>query len=289
MNSAFPVATRHLPLATVAAVFLLLARSASAQPFGPLVSIPPPGQPASERPAILKDVRVDQKLNDIVPADIPFVDESGKNVMIGDYFGKRPVVLALVYYECPMLCTLVLNGLTGSLETINFDAGQQFDVVAVSFDPGETPSLAAAKKDLYLKRYGRPASRDGFHFLTGREESITRLTDAVGFRYQYDASIDQFAHPAAITILTPDRHVSRYLYGIEFAPRDLRLALVEAADGKIGSIADQALLFCYHYDPITGKYGFAVMSLVRLGGILTVGAFLAFVWASRRRESVSHA
>ena len=278
------VATRHLPLATAVAVLLLLARSAFAQPLGPLVSIPPPGQPASERPKILKDVGIDQKLDQLVPGDIPFVDETGKNVTVGEYFGKRPVVLALVYYECPQLCTLVLNGLVGSLETINFDAGNQFDVVAVSFDAGETPSLAKAKKDLYLKRYGRPSTGGGFHFLTGREESIKRLTDAIGFRYQYDASIDQFAHPAAITILTPQGHVSRYLYGIEYAPRDLRLALVEAADGKIGSIADQALLFCFHYDPVTGKYGFAVMSLVRLGGIVTVGAFLAFVWASRRKE-----
>ena len=281
MNS---VATRPLPLATVMAALFLFAQSASAQSFGNPVSIPPPGQPASERPAILKDVSIDQKLDALVPSDIPFVDETGKDVMIGDYFGKRPVVLALVYYECPQLCTLVLNGLVGSLETINFNAGQQFDVVAVSFDPGETPSLAKTKKDLYLKRYGRPSTGNGFHFLTGREESIKRLTDAVGFHYTYDASIDKFAHPAAITILTPERHVSRYLYGIEYAPRDLRLALVEAADGKIGSIVDQALLFCYHYDPITGKYGFAVMSLVRLGGILTVGAFLAFVWVSRRKE-----
>ena len=280
------LATRHLPLATFLLAILFLARSASAQPLGPLVSIPPPGQPASERPKMLKDVGIDQKLDALVPGDIPFVDETGKDVTIGQYFGTRPVVLALVYYECPQLCTLVLNGLVGSLETMNFDAGKEFDVVAVSFDPGETPSLAAAKKELYLKRYGRPSptTRNGFHFLTGREESIKRLTHAIGFRYQYDASIDQFAHPAAITILTPQGHISRYLYGIEYAPRDFRLALVEAADGKIGSIADQALLFCYHYDPVTGKYGFAVMSLVRLGGILTVGAFLAFVWVSRRKE-----
>ena len=278
------VATRHLPLATAVAVLLLLARSAFAQPLGPLVSIPPPGQPASERPKILKDVGIDQKLDQLVPGDIPFVDETGKNVTIGEYFGKRPVVLALVYYECPQLCTLVLNGLVGSLETINFDAGNQFDVVAVSFDAGETPALAAAKRDLYLKRYRRPSAASGFHFLTGRPESIARLTDAVGFHFKYDEAIDQFAHAAGITILTPQGHVSRYLYGIEYAPRDLRLALVEAADGKIGSIADQALLFCFHYDPVTGKYGFAVMSLVRLGGIVTVGAFLAFVWASRRKE-----
>jgi len=266
------------------ALAVSLAGRVMAQGFGPVVSIPPPGQPASERPAMLKDVGFEQKLNAIVPADIPFVDETGKNVTIGQYFGKRPVVLALVYYECPQLCTLVLNGLVGSLETINFDAGNQFDVVAVSFDAGETPALAAAKRDLYLKRYRRPSAASGFHFLTGRPESIARLTDAVGFRLKYDEAIDQFAHAAGITILTPQGHVSRYLYGIEYAPRDLRLALVEAGDGKIGSLADQALLFCYHYDPITGKYGFAVMSLVRLGGILTVGAFLAFVWVSRRKE-----
>src|SRR5262249_50489280 len=157
----------------------------------------------------------------------------------------------LVYYECPMLCTLELNGLIGALETINFNAGDQYDVVAVSFDPGETPSLASAKKTLYLHRYGRPNTGAGFHFLTGKQDSISRLTDAVGFHYKYDESIDQFAHPAAITIATPAGHISRYLYGIEYAPRDLRLALVEAADGKIGTLADQALLFCFHYDPLT--------------------------------------
>ena len=253
-----------------------------AQSFGPIVSIPPPGQPASDRPPILKDVRIDQKLDAPIPADVPFVDETGRNVTIGDYFGKRPVILALVYYECPMLCTLELNGLVSALETINFNAGDQYDVVAVSFDPGETPSLAATKKTLYLHRYGRPNTGAGFHFLTGRQESIARLTDAVGFRYKYDESIDQFAHPAAITILTPTGRVSRYLYGIEYAPRDLRLALVEAADGKIGTFADQALLFCYHYDPLTGKYGFAIMSLVRLGGILTLAALGIFMWSSRR-------
>lgn len=279
MTTAPYVRAIGLALALVAS----MAGRAFSQSLGPLASIPPPGQPASQRPPILKDVRIDQKLDALVPGDIPFVDENGRNVAIGDYFGKRPVVLALVYYECPMLCTLVLNGLVGALETINFDAGRQFDVVAVSFDAGETPSIAAAKKELYLRRYGRPSTGDGFHFLTGREESIKRLTDAVGFRYKYDPSIDQFAHPAAITILTPERRVSRYLYGIEYAPRDLRLALVEAADGRIGTIVDKALLLCYHYDPTTGKYGFAVMSLLRLGGILTVGAFLAFVWVSRRK------
>jgi protein SCO1/2 len=272
----------------------VIAMPATAQPGAGPLSIPPPGPAALERLPILKDVRIDQRLDAQIPLDLPFVDENGRDVRIGDYFGKRPVVLALVYYECPMLCTLVLNGLTGSLEGINFDAGREFDVVAVSFDPGETPALAAEKKKLYLGRYGRSGAAEGWHFLTGRKDAIDRLTDAVGFHYVYDPAIDQFAHPAAITVLTPAGRVSRYLYGIEYAPRDLRLALVEAASGKIGSLVDQALLYCYHYDPLSGKYGVAIMNVIRLAGALTVLALGGFIVLTLRRErrqvsAVAHA
>jgi protein SCO1/2 len=183
-----------------------------------------------------------------------------------------------------MLCTQVLNGLVGSLEGMNLDAGADFEVVVVSFDPGETPALAADKKKTYLRRYGRPQTAGGWHFLTGREASIATLADAIGFRYAYDEAIDQYAHPAAITVATPDARVARYLFGIEFVPRDLRLALVEATDGQIGTVVDQALLFCYHYDPESGTYGFAIMNLVRLAGLATVLVMAGGIFLSLRRE-----
>jgi protein SCO1/2 len=210
-------------------------------------------------------------------------------VTLGSLFGHRPVVLALVYYECPMLCTEVLNGLVSALQTISFNAGNEFDIVVVSFDPGETPALAAQKKALYVKRYGRPGAETGMHFLTGREDAIHALTSAVGFKYQYDPSTDQFAHTAVLTVLTPAGRVSRYLYGIEYQPRNLRLALVEAADGKIGTPVDKALLYCYHYDPETGKYGLAIMNLVRLGGIMTVAAAVSFIVLNLRRQPQARA
>jgi protein SCO1/2 len=257
--------------------------SAAAQPSAPL-SVPPPGPAALEQIPILRDAGLEQKLNSPLPLDTPFVDEQGRAVTLGDYFGQRPVVLALVYYECPMLCTQVLNGLVGSLQALSFSPGAEFDVVAVSFDPGETPAMAAAKRTAYLKRYGRTTAERGVHFLTGRDSSIQRLTDAVGFNYAYDPKIDQYAHPAVITVLTPEGRVSRYLFGIEFAPRDLRLALVEAADNRIGTAIDQMLLFCYHYDPESGTYGLAITNLVRLGGVLTVLALGTFILMNLRRE-----
>ncbi len=274
----------HVLMAATVAISLSLASVAAAQPMPPL-SVPPPGPAAQALIPALHDVGLDQKLNGQVPRDLRFVDEAGREVRLGDYFGPRPVVLVLAYYECPMLCTEVLNGLVGSLETLPFDAGKQFDVVVVSIDPGETPALATQKKQLYLKRYGRPGAENAMHFLTGREDAIKALTSAVGFRYKYDPATDQFAHVAVLTILTPDARVSRYLYGIEYSPRDLKLALVEAADGKIGSAVDQALLFCYHYDPETGKYGLAIMNLVRLGGIFTVAGVVAFILLNLRRRT----
>ena len=240
---------------------------------------------ASEKPGLLAKIGLDQKIGQTIPLDLPFVDDAGQAVTLGKYFGgKRPVVLALVYYECPMLCTQVLNGLVTSVGVLNFQVGREFDVVAVSFNPKEGPGLAAQKKAAYVERYGRPDSADGWHFLTGTQASIDALTKAVGFRYAYDEKLDQYAHPAAITVLTSEGRVSRYLFGIEFAPRDLRLALVEAADHKIGTTLDQALLFCYHYDPETGKYGFVVMNIVRLAAILTVVALGAFILLNLRRD-----
>jgi protein SCO1/2 len=233
---------------------------------------------------MLKNVGIDQKLDSPVPADLPFVDETGRDVRIGDYFGQRPVVLVLAYYECPVLCTQVINGVVSSILPLTFNAGREFDVVVVSFDPGETPAMAAAKRADFVRRYGREGTGAGIHFLTGRESSIAALTSAVGFRYAYDEAIDQWAHPAVITLLTPNGRVSRYLFGIEFAPRDLRFALIEAADDKIGTVIDQAMLFCYNYDPETGRYGFAIMTAVRAGGLLTLALLGVFIVVTLRRE-----
>ena len=255
---------------------------AQAQPRGPM-SIPP-GKAAAEQIPALREVGIDQKLDGAIPLDAPFTDEAGKDVTLGRYFGARPVVLALVYFECPMLCIQTLTGLSGSLEALAFNPGKEFELVVVSIDPGETPALAANSKRTFLKRYGRQGVDASVHFLTGRESSIKPLADAVGFRYAYDREIDQYAHPAAITVLTAEGRVSKYLFGIDFAPRDLRLSLVEAAGGRIGTVIDQALLFCYHYDPETGKYGFVIMNVVRLGAALTVVALAGSIIFALRRE-----
>ena len=248
------------------------------------LSVPPPGKAASEQIPMLKEVGIDQKPDAQVPLDAEFNDEHGKTVTLRQYFNQRPVVLALVYYDCPMLCTQVLTGLAGSLQGVTFDVGKEYDVLVVSFDPGETPAQAAERKKTFVRRYLRNADEASIHFLTGREESIRALTSAVGFRYAYDKAIDQYAHPAAITILTSAGHVSRYLYGVEFAPRDLKLALVEASAGKIGGIVEQAMLFCYHYDPETGKYGLVIMNFVRAAGALTLLVLLGSIFVSLRRE-----
>ncbi|MEO7191859.1 MAG: SCO family protein [Vicinamibacterales bacterium] len=263
---------------------LLLTATASVAQMSAPMSVPPPGLAATAQIPMLRDVRIDQKLDNPVPLDVPFVDESGRTVKLGDYFLKRPVVLVLAYYECPMLCTQVINATVSSMKPLTFNANEEFNVLVVSFDPGETPAMARAKRDDFLKRYARPGHDDGIHFLTGRQSSIDALTDAVGFRYAYDKAIDQYAHPAVMTVLTPKGHVSRYLFGIEFAPRDLRFALIDAASERIGNIVDQAMLFCYHYDPETGTYGFAIMTAVRIAGLLTVGGLGTFIFVTLRRD-----
>jgi protein SCO1/2 len=233
---------------------------------------------------LIRKVGFDQNLDAQVPLDLPFRDEAGKTVRLGDYFGQRPVILTLVYYECPMLCNEVLNGFVRSLRGMSLDAGRDFEIVTVSIDPGEKPALAAAKKRGYLARYRRPGAEHGWHFLTGDESSIRRLTQTVGFRYVYDPKSDQYAHPAGITILTPKGKVSRYLYGIEYPVRFIRLGLSEASAGKVGSPVDQILLLCFHYDPATGKYNFAIMSVVRLLGLLTLGSLATFMFIMFRRD-----
>jgi protein SCO1/2 len=261
----------------------LLVSAAAAQPSGPL-SVPPPGKAALEAVPMLREVGIDQELDAPIPLDLAFVDHTGKDVTLRQLFTTRPAILALVYYECPMLCTQVLNGLEGSLEALSFTVGKEFDLIVVSFDPGETPAMAAEKRKNFLHRYGRAGVDENVHFLTGRESAITALTGAVGFRYAYDKQIDQYAHPAAITLLTPQGHVSRYLYGIEFAPKDLKFGLIDATGGKIGTLTDQMLLFCYHYDPETGKYGLAIMTFVRLAGAATVALLAVYIVWSLRRE-----
>jgi protein SCO1 len=239
---------------------------------------------AQERPPVLRDVGFDQRIDQSVPGDIALRDEAGRAVRLSDYYGRRPLVVALVYYECPMLCTMTLNGLVSAMSAITFDAGQEFEVVTVSFEPRETPELAAAKKAVYLKRYGRPGAAAGWHFLTGEPADIARLTQALGFRYAWDEDRRQYAHPSGIVVLTPDGRIARYLFGIEYAPKDLRFAVVEASQGRVGGLVDQAVLYCYQYDPMTGKYGAAVMRILRAGALLTLGALSTFIFVMWRRE-----
>jgi protein SCO1/2 len=249
----------------------------------------PAGDPSSARPGILGKIGIDQRIGQQVPLDLEFVDENGRQVRLGDYFGRRPVILALVYYECPMLCTQVLNGLVTALGVMNFEPGREFDVVAVSFNPKEGPGLAAQKKASYLERYGRPHTAGGWHFLTGSDASIQRLTEAMGFRYAYDEKLGQYAHGAGIEVLTPRGVIAKYFYGIEYSARDIRFGLIQASEEGIGTPIDDVLLFCYHYDPATGRYGATVLGLVRLGGIATVLGLLTFLAVSLRRERASGA
>jgi len=258
--------------------------AAAAPAYAQYGEAPKPSNPVNEKPGILKNVGIDQKIGQQLPLDLVFRDENGTDVKLGQFFGSRPVVLALAYYECPMLCTQVLNGMTGALKTLSFDAGKDFDVVVVSIDPKDNFRLAANKKLTYVTHYGRPQTAGGWHFLTGTEASIKPLAEALGFRYAYDANIRQYAHGAAIYVATPKGVVARYLMGIDFAPRDLRLALVEASNNQLGSVVDQVLLLCYHYDPTVGKYGAATLNAIRIGFIATVTGFLTFLFISLRRE-----
>jgi protein SCO1/2 len=250
-------------------------------PFSTHAQLQGPVQDIGVRPSLLKEDGIDQKLNQSVPLDLAFRDEHGKAVQLGEYFGKKPVILSLVYYNCPMLCTQVLNGLESSLKLIPTDIGKQFDVVTVSIDPTERPVLADAKQALYTGLYGRPGAAAGWHFLTGDEQQIRQLANAVGFRYAYDPDSKQYAHSSAIMLLTPEGKISRYFYGIQFPSRDLRLGLVEASAGKIGSPVDQVLLFCYHYDPSTGKYGLLISRLIQAAAgatVLTIGALILVLY-----------
>jgi protein SCO1/2 len=237
--------------------------------------------PANSRPPRLENVGIEQHLNAQVPPDLTFRDDTGKFVKVGDYYGHKPLILNLVYYNCTMLCGEALAGLASAMRLVKFDVGNEFDVITVSFDPRETPEMAAAKKIDYVKRYGRAKASAGWHFLTGQPDSINALTKVVGFQYQYDPKSNQYAHATAIMVLTPQGRISRYFYGVDFPPKDLRMGLVEASQGKIGNAVDAVLLYCYHYDPETGKYGAMVANILRLAAaatILIMGIFLFILW-----------
>ncbi len=255
------------------ALGVLVARNAtrSAQTPGPMGSI-------------LKNVGIDQRLGAEVPLDAEFRDEKGNTIRLGDLLRGKPVVLALVYYRCPMLCGEVLNGLLKTSQAVPYVIGQDYDVWTVSFDPEETPELAAQKKSAFVKKYRRPGAEEGWHFLVGDAAPIEQLAEAVGFRYRYDEASKQYAHGAGIVVLTPDGHVSRYFYGIEYPPTDMRLALVESGQGKVGSPVDQFLLLCFHYDPATGRYGLAISRLIKASGILTLVSLGTFWFFMIRRE-----
>ncbi len=252
----------------LAAVFLALLMTLPCLGQGMTKGIMSP--PANVRPPGLQNVGIEQHLDEQIPADLNFRDETGKPVRLGDYFGKKPMILNLVYYNCPMLCGEVLSGLESSLRVLKFDVGKEFEVLTISFDPRETPDMATKKKAEFLKRYGRAGAAEGWHFLTGPQESIDALTKAAGFQYQYDPKTGQFAHATAIMILTPEGKIAQYYYGVEYAPKDLRLGLIQASENKIGTLADQVLLYCYHYDPTTGKYGAIISRVLKLAGLATL-------------------
>jgi len=257
----------------LALCIMLVARGAFAQAVPEVEVLPPP-------PA---DVGFDQNIGKTLPLDASFADETGRSVRLGDYFSDKPVVLSFAYDTCPMLCNLSVNGLASSLKGLTLDLGRDFDVVTVSFDPLDTPERSRAKKDTVLPRYGRPGAADGWRFLTGNESEIRRVTSAAGFRYAWDESAKQYAHPTGIVVVTPKGQIARYLFGVEYAPKYLRLSLVEASQGKLGTVVDQLLLLCYHYDPKIGKYGPIALGAMRTGGALTLAALAAFFVATRRR------
>jgi len=272
--------TAHCPLP------IAQAQPGMPQPSSPLYGARPESGPVSTGlPAPLKKVGIDQRLNEQIPLDAIFKDEQGRDVRLGQFFNGKPVVLSLVYYSCPMLCTQVLNGMLSSFRQVSFNIGEQFEVVTVSFDSRETPQLASAKKQTYIKGYNRANAEAGWHFLTGDEANIKQLTEAVGFRYAWDEQTKQFAHASGILVLTPEGKIARYFYGIEYSPKDLRLGLVEASQNKIGTPVDALMLYCYHYDPATGKYGAVVMNIMRLAGVLTLVLIVGMLLLLRKRSS----
>jgi protein SCO1/2 len=277
-------------LVIVAVTMNVYAQAGPPGPSSPLYGArPETGTTSNGLPSALRNVGIDQKLNQQLPLDLVFRDENGNAVKLGQFFGHKPVVLSLVYYDCPMLCTQVLNGMVTSFRVLPFQIGNEFDVVTISFDPRESAALATAKKKVYvgyLPEKMQSGANSGWHFLTGDEASIKQITDAVGFRYHYDEATKQFAHASAIMVTTPQGKLSRYFYGIDYPARDLRLGLIESAQNKIGTPVDQLLLYCYHYDPATGRYGAVVMNIMRIAGIATLIGLGLMVLLLRRRTPV---
>ena len=282
---------RHLWLILIVccwAVLPVLAQPGSPGPSSPLYGArPETGNPSTGLPTALREVQIEQKLDQQLPLDLVFRDENGQPVKLGQYFGKKPVVLAFVYYDCPMLCTQVLNAMVSSFRVLPFQIGKEYDVVTVSFDPRETSTLATAKKQVYmhyLPERMRADANSGWHFLTGDQASITQLTDAVGFHYRYDEATKQFAHASGIMLTTPTGKLSRYFYGVDYPARDLRLGLIESSENKIGSPVEQLLLYCYHYDPATGTYGIAIMKVMRIAGVVTLLGIAAMILLLKSRN-----
>lgn len=275
-----------LILALIILALAVISAPLVAQARGPIMGGGIMSPPANVRPPGLQFVGIEQHLNAEVPGDLEFKDELGNPVRFGDYFGHgRPVILNLGYYQCPMLCGELLQGLVGSMKPLTFSVGKDFDIVTLSFDPRETTEMAAEKKRDIMKRYGRPGAEKGWHFLTGRADQINAITKAVGYQYQFDEKSGQYAHTTSIVILTPDRHVAEYFYGVEFSPKDLRLGLVQASQGKIGNIGDQVLLYCYHYDARTGKYGAIVSNILKLAAVATMLILGAFMFVMFRADA----
>jgi protein SCO1/2 len=242
----------------------------------------------NQRISIFDQVGLEQHLNQQIPLDLTFMDEDGKTVQLRQYFGSKPVILSLVYFQCPMLCSQVLNGMAGAFNGIvRFNVGRDFNVVTVSFDPRDTPETASASKKTYLERYRRPGAAQGWHFLTGKKDQIQALTNAVGFRYAWDPQIQQFAHASGIMLLTPDGKLAQYYYGIEYAPRDLQLGVIEASRGKIGNVVDKVILYCYHYDPARGKYGAVVFNVLRVSALATLLVLGGFMVIMFRRDALA--
>ena len=295
-TSQLPIGDCRLPKRRLRSIVIPAKRSASRNPgvrrrsfwlvgFGLMLGIlSEVAFSQSPLPEGVRNVGIDQRLNEQLPLDIEFRNEEGRLVNLGQFFHDKPVVLSLVYHECPMLCNEVLEGMLRAFRVLRFDVGKEFDVLTVSFNPREDAPLAKSAKESYVRRYKREGAAEGWHFLTGDQTSIDRLTKAVGFSYRYDAQKNQYAHAGGIMVLTPQGRLSRYFYGIEFAPKDLRLGLIEASQNKIGSIVDQVLLFCYHYDPVTGKYGLVILTTMRIVGVLFVLGLSMYVILMLRRE-----
>jgi protein SCO1 len=265
------------------AIFCLVALAIAGR--GAVAQIPPPPVNAGTSAEVTSRVGIDQKLASQVPLDAVFRDETGRTVTLREYCKpNKPVVLALVYYECPMLCTMTLNGMSAAFKPLNFSVGNEFEVVTISINPKETPQQAAAKKKSYVKLYGRAGAEGGWHFLVGDESQIKLVAESVGFRYFYDENSKQYAHASGIMLLTPEGKVSRYFYGLEYSARDLRLGIVEASENKVGSLAEQVMLLCFQYDPMKGKYGFYVMGALRVGAVLLVVSLATFIVVSVRRD-----